>query len=86
MLANFRMEDSEEALELIHFDFENFKLIYEYFLEPYLHQVLEDAICVLLIHGLNVDVSCQIVHALAVGNVRVEVRVDAQKGMQNGWI
>ena len=86
MLANFRMEDGEEALKLIHFDFENLKLIYEYFLEPNLHQVLEDAICVLFIHCLNVHVSCQIVHALTVGNVRVEVGVDAQKGMQNGWI
>lgn len=57
VLADFRVEDGKQPLELVHFDLEDFELIDEYFLEAYLHEILEDAVGALFVHSLDVDVS-----------------------------
>jgi hypothetical protein len=80
------MEDRQQTFELVHLDLEHLELVYENFLEPYLHQVLENTVCVLLVAGFDVEIACQIVHALTVRNIGVVVCIGTQQRVQNRWV
>lgn len=79
VLADLRVEDGQEPFELVHLQLEDFELVDENFLEPVLHQVLEDTIGMLLMSGLDVNVSSKVVHALTVADVLVEIGISSQQ-------
>ena len=69
------MVNGQQPLKLIHLDFEHFELVGEQFLEAFFHEVLEEPITVLLVFALDEQVPCNVVHALAVADLLVSVRV-----------
>ena len=72
------MEDIQQSLELIHFDFQYLELIYKNLSESYLHQIFKNAISILFILGFEVNVACYVVHTLTVRNVFMIIGVGTQ--------
>jgi hypothetical protein len=67
--------NGQQSFKLVHLDFEHFELVGEQFLEAFFHEVLEEPVTVLLVFALDEQVPCNIVHALAVADLLVGVRV-----------
>jgi hypothetical protein len=67
--------NGQQTFKLVHLDFEHFELVGEEFLEAFFHEVLEQPITVLFVFALNEQVPCDVVHALAVADLLVSVRV-----------
>jgi hypothetical protein len=45
VVADLWVEDGQQSVELVHLDFQDFKLVGEELFESSLHEVLEDTIC-----------------------------------------
>lgn len=86
MLANIRVEDGKKSLKLIHLHLQDFKLVHKDLLKSYLHQVLKNPVSVLLIKGLDIEITSKIIHALTVRDFLVKVCIYSKKRMQNGWV
>ncbi len=69
------MVDGQQPFKLVHLDFEHFELVGEQFLEAFFHEVLEQPVTVLFVFALDEEVACDVVHALAVADLLVGVRV-----------
>lgn len=83
VVANFRVEDAEQPLKLVHLYFEHFEFVGEELFEAHFHEILKYTIGGLLIPGLDVQIAGNVVHALTVGDVFVEVGINPQQGVQN---
>jgi len=75
VLADLWVEYCQQSFELIHFNLEHFELIDEDLFESVLHQVLKNTVGILLVFSLDVEIPCEIVHTLTVGNFNMEVSI-----------
>lgn len=66
VFCEFRQEDAEQALELVHFDLENLELVHKQLVEVSVHHLLEDGVSLDFVTGFDEKVPCDVVHALAI--------------------
>ena len=71
MVADLGVEYRQQALELVQFYLEHLEFVSEELLKSMLHQVLEESIGVFFVPRFEVEIACDVVHALAVADLGV---------------